>query len=297
MIHVIRGLVMMALFGGFFQVMGVEPEKQYLWPEGAPYAKGTEEKDKPYLDIYVPTQSNTGAAIVVCPGGGYGGLAMDHEGKQVAEWLNGLGVTAFVLNYRHNGKGYQNPAPLTDVQRAVRYARFYAKERAIDPNRIGIMGFSAGGHLASSAGTHFQKSAYELKDKIDAVSCRPDFMVLVYPVITLEPPYYHGGSRRNLLGDTPSEELVKSFCNHLQVTAETPPTFLVHANDDTAVPPENSIMFYEACRKAGVAAEMHIYLKGSHGFGMRKGVGPAEGWIDRCAEWMKLSGFLTPASK
>jgi acetyl esterase/lipase len=218
---------------------------------------------------------------------------LDHEGLQVAKWLNTLGVTAFVLHYRHKGVGYQNPAPLSDAQRALRLVRYRAKEWAVDPNRIGVLGFSAGGHLASSLGTHFQTPAYEAGDEIDKTSCRPDFMALIYPVISMEPPFGHMDSRYNLLGKDAGEELVKSFCNQLRVTKETPPTFLILANDDGAVSPENSIMFYEALRKAEVPAEMHIFLKGGHGFGMRKGVGPAEEWINLCEKWMRQSGWLT----
>jgi acetyl esterase/lipase len=288
-----KGLIIMSLLGVSWSfAAGEETKKEYLWQGQAPGALGTEEKDRPFLDIYPAGQNSSGCAVIVCPGGGYARLALDHEGLQVAKWLNTLGVSAFVLHYRNNGDGYKNPAPLSDAQRAVRWVRHQAKELAVDPNRIGILGFSAGGHLVSSLGTHFQTPAYEISDNIDKISCRPDFMVLVYPVITLEPPFAHMGSRDNLLGKDAGEELVKSFCNHLRVTKDTPPTFLVHANDDKAVPPENSILFYEALRKAEVPAEMHIFLKGGHGFGMRKGVGPAEGWINLCEGWLRESGYL-----
>jgi acetyl esterase/lipase len=288
-----KGLIIMSLLGVSWSfAAGEETKKEYLWQGQAPGALGIEEKDRPFLDIYPAGQNSSGCAVIVCPGGGYARLALDHEGLQVAKWLNTLGVSAFVLHYRNNGGGYKNPAPLSDAQRAVRWVRHQAKELAVDPNRIGILGFSAGGHLVSSLGTHFQTPAYEISDNIDKISCRPDFMVLVYPVITLEPPFAHMGSRDNLLGKDAGEELVKSFCNHLRVTKDTPPTFLVHANDDKAVPPENSILFYEALRKAEVPAEMHIFLKGGHGFGMRKGVGPAEGWINLCEGWLRESGYL-----
>jgi acetyl esterase/lipase len=291
-----RGIIFMSLFGFVWAYAAGEettgPKKEYLWQKQAPAAQGTKEKDRPFMEIFPAGKEGNGCAAVICPGGGYASLALDHEGLQVAQWLNTLGVSAFVLHYRNNGSGYKNPAPLSDAQRAVQMVRYRAKEWAIDPNRIGIIGFSAGGHLASSLGTHFQTSAYKSEDEIDKVSCRPDFMVLCYPVITLEPPFAHIGSRDNLLGKDAGEKLVKSFCNQLWVTKDTPPTFLIHANDDKAVPPENSIMFYDALRKAGVPAEIHIFLKGGHGFGMRKGVGPAEGWVNLCGDWLKESSYL-----
>jgi len=278
---------------------------QLLWPDGAPGAQGDTEGDKPTLTIYSAPEkeasgratagyAQTSAAVVIFPGGGYGHLAVDHEGRQVAQWLNSLGVTAFVLKYRHrnSGAGYGHPAPLQDAQRAVRMVRSHAKEWDVDPNRIGILGFSAGGHLAATEGTHFQKNYYELKDSIDQVSCRPDFMILIYPVITLNELYTHAGSKLNLLGDNPDQSLVESLSNERQVTSDTPPTFLVHANDDKAVPPENSIFFYLALRKAKVPAEMYIYESGGHGFGLGKKGSAASSWPVRCADWMKARGLL-----
>ena len=271
------------------------PEVELLWPQGAPGAKGDAEGDKPTLTIYLaPAQNAAGSAVVICPGGGYGFLAIDHEGHQIAQWLNSLGVAGFILKYRHrnSGAGYGHPAPLQDAQRAIRLVRSQAKKWNIDPNRIGIMGFSAGGHLASSAGTHFQNSYYDAKDSIDDVGCRPDFMILVYPVISFSKWCAHTGSRTNLLGKNPEEELVQSLSNEEQVAPQTPPTFLVHANDDKGVPPENSIYFYLALRKAGVPAEMHIYENGGHGFGLGKKDSPAASWPLRCADWMRNRGLL-----
>ena len=271
------------------------PEVELLWPQGAPGAKGDAEGDKPTLMIYLPPEQNAaGSAVVICPGGGYGVLAIDHEGHQIAQWLNSLGVAGFILKYRHrnSGAGYGHPAPLQDAQRAIRLVRSQAKKWNIDPNRIGILGFSAGGHLASSAGTHFQNSYYDVKDSIDDVGCRPDFMVLVYPVISFSKWCAHTGSRTNLLGKNPEEELVQSLSNEEQVAPQTPPTFLVHANDDKGVPPENSIYFYLALRKAGVPAEMHIYENGGHGFGLGKKDSPAASWPLRCADWMRNRGLL-----
>jgi acetyl esterase/lipase len=288
-----KGLMIMSLFGALCSfTAGEEAKMEYLWQGQAPGALGTEAKDRPFMDVYRAGNNSNGCAVVICPGGGYSRLALDHEGLQVAKWLNTLGVSAFVLHYRNSGDGYLNPAPLSDAQRALRLVRHRSKEWAVDPNRIGVLGFSAGGHLASSLGTHFQTSAYEIADNTDNVSCRPDFMVLVYPVITFEPPFGHMGSRDNLLGKNAGGQLVKSFCSHLRVTKETPPTFLIHANDDKVVLPEHSILFYEALRKKNIPVEMHIFLKGGHGFGMNKGVGPAEGWVNLCEKWFKQSGLL-----
>jgi len=266
-----------------------------LWTDGAPGAKGSEDGDKPTLTIYLPAKEKaTGAAVVICPGGGYGHLAMDHEGHQIAQWLNSFGVAGFILQYRHSkrGAGYGHPVPLQDAQRAVRMVRSRAEEWKVDPARIGILGFSAGGHLASSAGTHFQNRYSDAKDSIDKVSCRPDFMVLIYPVISFTESFTHKGSRRNLLGSNPDRKLIESMSNERQVTPETPPTFLVHGNDDKGVPPENSIFFYLALRKAKVPAEMHIYENGRHGFGLGKQFGPVSSWPLRCQKWMKNRGLL-----
>jgi acetyl esterase/lipase len=268
---------------------------ELLWPDGAPGAKGERDGDKPSLTIYLPSAENAAStAVVICPGGGYGHLAMDHEGHQIARWLNSLGVAGFILQYRHrnSGAGYGHPAPLQDAQRAMRMVRSRCEEWNIDPNRIGIMGFSAGGHLASSAGTHFQNNYYEPSNTIDKGSCRPDFMILIYPVITLVDQYTHRGSRENLLGDSPDAELMKNLSNETQVMSKTPPTFLVHANDDKGVPPENSIFFYLALRKANVPVEMHIYERGGHGFGPGLKGSVVSSWMVRCAEWMQGRGLL-----
>lgn len=272
------------------------PQKEeVLWPDGAPGAKGDKEGDKPTLTIYLPPkEKNTGTAVVIFPGGGYGFLAVDHEGHQIAQWLNSLGAAGFILKYRHrnSGAGYGHPAPLQDAQRAIRMVRSRAIEWNIDPNRLGILGFSAGGHLTSTAGTHFDKGKSSAKDPVDRVSCRPDFMILIYPVISFTEWYVHSGSRKNLLGDNPDKDTLESLSNEKQVTAETPPTFLVHADDDSGVPPENSIYFYLALRKAKVPAEMHIYQRGGHGFGLGKKDSAASGWPVCCAGWMKERGLL-----
>ena len=270
---------------------------ELLWPEGAPGAKGNAERDKPTLTICLPDKEKAiGTGIVICPGGGYGFVSMDREGLQIANWLNSIGISAFVLDYRQNGRGYQYPAPMQDAQRAMRIVRSRAKEFSIDPERIGIMGFSAGGHLASSIGTHFQKNFYEPKDDLDKANCRPDFMILLYPVITMDDSFTHRGSKRSLLGQNPDPNLVESFSNEKQVTSQTPPTFLVHSNEDRTVPVENSIYFYLALRKARVPAEMHIYLKGSHGSAIETRFGPISTWPDRCATWMNLLGLMDKKS-
>jgi acetyl esterase/lipase len=263
-----------------------------LWTGDAPGALGQEDRDIPTLSIYVaPQEKAAGTGVVVCPGGGYGSLAMDHEGKQIAEWLNGLGISAFVLKYRL-GPRYHHPIPLNDVQRAIRTVRQRAKEYNVAANRVGVWGFSAGGHLASTAATHFDKGNPSAQDALDRLSSRPDFAVLAYPVISFTTEYVHKGSRRNLLGERYDEKLAASLSNETQVTPETPPTFLFHTNEDSSVPPENSVLFYLALRKAGVPAEMHIYEKGRHGVGLAPTDAILSSWAGRLADWFKTRGLL-----
>lgn len=261
-----------------------------LWPNGAPGAVGKEPADIPTLTPYFPPKEKaTGAAIIVCPGGGYSHLA-DHEGRPVAEWLNTLGITAFVLKYRF-GPAYHHPAPLLDAARAIRMVRERASEWQLDPNRIGILGFSAGGHLASTVGTHFDAGKADAADAIERVSSRPDLMILIYPVISMR-EFTHAGSKRMLLGENPSEDLVKLLSNDEQVTKETPPAFLVHTADDPGVPVENSLRFAAALRKAKVPVEIHVYEHGPHGFGLGGKDPILTTWPQRCAEWLKLHGFV-----
>ena len=261
-----------------------------LWPGGAPGALGSEPVDVPTLTPYLPPKDKmTGAAIIVCPGGGYTHLA-DHEGGPVAEWLNSLGVTAFVLKYRL-GPRYHHPAPMQDAARAIRIVRARAGEWGLDPQRIGILGFSAGGHLASTAGTHFDSGKPDASDAIERVSSRPNLMILIYPVITMR-DRTHPGSKKSLLGDEPTPELVTLLSNDEQVTKETPPTFLVHTTTDSAVPVENSLLFVAALRKAGVPFEFHLYERGPHGFGLGGKDPVLATWPDRCADWLKLHGFV-----
>lgn len=269
-------------------------EALLLWPEGAPGALGNEAVDKPKITLYrADPARSSGAAVVVCPGGGYGVLAADHEGKQVAEWLNSLGVSAFVLQYRL-GPRYHHPAPLQDAQRAIRIVRSRAGSWGVDPSRIGILGFSAGGHLASTAATHFDAGQPGSADPVERVSSRPDFAVLAYPVVSLLDPVAHVGSRQHLLGDNPDPKLVELLSNEKQVTAQTPPTFLFHTADDPGVPVENSLQFFAALRKAGVPAEMHVFAHGRHGVGLAADDPALSQWPKLCALWMKGRGLLEP---
>ncbi len=273
-----------------------EPQVELLWPAGAPGAVGSEEADRPTLTIYrAPEDKANGAGIVICPGGGYGFLAVDHEGQQIAEWMNSLGVTAGVLRYRIAPR-YHHPAPMQDVQRALRLMRSRAGDLKIEPNKLGVIGFSAGGHLASTAATHFDAGDADAGDTIDKASCRPDFAILSYPVITMDTAVTHGGSRHNLIGDAPNDELVKLMSNELQVTAETPPTFLWHTTEDTAVVPENSLLFYGALHKANVPCELHIYEKGQHGVGLARDLPGVGDWPRECEAWLRGRGVL-PAQK
>jgi acetyl esterase/lipase len=273
-----------------------------LWPSSqVPYARGDDPTlDVPTIDVWLPDPSKaTGSAVVVCPGGGYGHLAVNHEGKQVAEWLNSIGVAAFVLKYRL-GPRYHHPAMLTDAARAIRLVRHKAARWKIDPHRVAIMGFSAGGHLASTAGTHFDAGQADAADPVDRLSSRPDRLILVYPVIALATPFGHTGSLKNLLGENPTPEQVASLSNETQVTADTPPTFLAHTNADTGVPAENSILFALALRKAKVPVELHLFEKGRHGLGLGSGSVehkvPGEPsfavWPKLCETWLKNQGFL-----
>jgi acetyl esterase/lipase len=269
-----------------------KPALQPLWPGDAPHAKGKEAVDVPGYILYsAPPEKANGATIVVCPGGGYGALAMDHEGHQIARWLNSVGVTAVILKYRL-GPRYQHPIPHHDARRAIRTVRYNAQAWGVDPERIGILGFSAGGHLASTVGTHFEKAEPNARDPVDRMSDRPDFMVLLYPVITLTGPYAHVGSRNNLLGKKPDPQLVDHLCNDKMVTPDTPPTFLVHTTEDKGVPPENSVLFYLALTKHKVPAEMHIYEKGRHGLGLGPMDLPFSSWSDRCVAWLQSRGLL-----
>ena len=289
----------------FCYVSGYAQEYKLLWPSGnIPNYKKTNEVEKrdttgivrislvqqPGIEVYLPSkQSANGQAIVICPGGGYGILAYDWEGTDIAKWLNSKGIAAIVLKYRlPNSKSNVVPqlSPLLDAQRALRTVHANAQKWNIKKNQIGIMGFSAGGHLASTAGTHFDNGDANAADSVDRLTSRPDFMILMYPVISMSKTYMHQGSRNNLIGANPDSALAKYYSNDLQVTKETPPTFIVHATDDAGVPVENSLSFYQALKTNKVAAEMHIYPYGGHGFGLAVGKGYLNTWTDRCIDWL-----------
>lgn len=264
-----------------------------LWPNGTPGALGTADQDRPTLTAYLPDpEKATGAAIVIFPGGGYGGLA-PHEGAGYAEWLAENGIAGIVLKYRLGTHGYRHPAMLNDAARAVRLTREKAAEWKIDPKRVGIMGSSAGGHLASTLVTHFDAGNPNASDPVERQSSRPDLGILCYPVITMG-DNTHAGSRKNLLGENPSPELIELLSNEKQVTAQTPPCFIWHTWEDKAVKVENSLAFANALQKAGVPFDLHVYQKGGHGMGLgggRKG-GVRHPWANDCLYWLKAQGFL-----
>ncbi len=276
-----------------------------LWGEGVPNSQNSDEKEivkntdskrislvqKPTLEVFLPTKRNaTGKAVIICPGGGYQYVVYDWEGTDIAKWFNSKGITAFVLKYRlPNSKSVKvsYEAPLQDAQRAIRIVRSQAEKWNINPNKIGVIGFSAGGHLASTLGTQFDSPNHFKEAAIDTISARPDFMALIYPVVTMKLDYTHKGSRTNLLGENPSKDLVNQFSNELRVTKNTPPTFIVHAEDDHGVPIENSLQLYQELKNKGIEAELHVYPHGGHGFGLALGRGRLEHWTDRLYEWLQ----------
>jgi acetyl esterase/lipase len=263
-----------------------------LWAGAAPGAQGTSEADIPSMTAYLPRNTPPGmTAIIVLPGGGYRNLAMNHEGRQVANYLNSAGVAAFVLQYRL-GPLYHHPVELEDAQRAIRTVRSHAVEWHIAADRIGVMGFSAGGHLAATVATRFDSGGDKAMDPVDRAGSRPDFAILGYPVISLTEPWTHQGSKTNLLGDHPSAELAKSLSAEQSVTARTPPTFLFLTNADTVVPAENSVTYYLALRKAGVAAEMHIFENGPHGVGLATNDAALSEWPKLLINWMRVHGLV-----
>ena len=274
---------------------GADPGKTtLLWPKGAPGAQGDEEIDKPTLTAFLPPFNPTGTAVVIAPGGGYQQLAISKEGADVARWLNAHGVAAFVVKYRLGPK-YHNPIELGDAQRAIRTVRAKAGEYGVRTDRIGICGFSAGGHLAATAGTKFEGGKAGATDLIERVSSRPDFLILGYPVITMEAPLAHAGSVRNLLGDSPDPALVRELSAETQVTAQTPPTFLFATTDDTVVPVMNSVLFYSALVKAGVPVEMHLFQHGAHGAGLAAANPELSVWPELLIKWMRERGLASPA--
>jgi acetyl esterase/lipase len=285
---------------GFAQTKGgppranpnAEPETIPLWEHGAPGALGDADTDKPTLTIFRTTLRQNGTAVIIAPGGGYANLSMNNEGRQVAGWFNAMGVTAFVLKYRL-GPRYHHPIELGDAQRAIRLVRSRAMELGIAADRVGMMGFSAGGHLAATAGTKFEDGKSDAANPIDRLSSRPDFLILAYPVISFDQAIAHAGSVRSLLGDNPSPALIQELSAELHVTDKTPPTFLFSTNADTAVPAENTIRFFLALRKAKVAAEMHIFENGPHGVGLALSDPALSQWPTLLSTWLRGRGLLT----
>jgi acetyl esterase/lipase len=296
------------LFGGWLASAGfggaAEPELIDLWSEGVPDLKANAEPEvddhgrfshihHPALVKYAPPGGKAnGTAVIYAAGGGYVRVAVGANGGEITQWLNSLGVTVFVLKYRH--ADYGHPAPLRDALRAVRLVRSRSAGWGLHPARIGMLGGSAGGHLTASAGTLFDAPEGRTGADLDRVSGRPDFMILVFPVITMEEPYAHGASRRALLGANPSEALKQRLSVDRQVTPATPPTFLVHSSADTTVVVENSLLFYQAMRRAGAPIEMHLYPLGPHGSGMDPKLGPTAGWPRLCEAWLRFNGWLPP---
>jgi acetyl esterase/lipase len=257
-----------------------------LWPEGAPHAIGTSDEDCPAITPFLVDGDNK-SAIIVCPGGGYG-MRASHEGEPIARWLNTLGISAFVLRYRV--APYSYPCALLDAQRAIRFVRFHAESMGINVGKIGILGFSAGGHLAAAASTHYDRGNVNTVELIEQESCRPDLLVLCYPVITMTPPYMHEGSRLNLLGHEPSPELIEWMSNEIQVSADSPPTFLWHTSDDPVFV-ENSLLYASALSRHKVPFDLHVYEKGRHGLGLAEDDEHVGNWTDICSIWLKRNGF------
>jgi acetyl esterase/lipase len=284
------------------------PEVVLLWPEGAAESKDVSETEQtnergkpgspdrairnvtqPSLEIFRAEKPN-GAGVLIMPGGGYGSVVIDKEGREVARWFNSIGITAAVLKYRLPNTAthrFGEEVPLRDAQRALRYVRSKAADWGLQTNRIGAIGFSAGGHLASTLGTQFDDGNATATDPVDRISCRPDFLILGYAVISMDSAITHQGSRNSLLGKNPSAELVQRFSNELQVRPNTPPVFIFCAADDEAVVPENSIRFYQAARAAKVSAELHIFETGSHGFALRPGRRAGLTWPKLCEAWLQ----------
>jgi acetyl esterase/lipase len=258
-----------------------------LWPEGAPYLKTEEQEYSPTITPYLVNREDKHGAIIICPGGGYQHRA-NHEGEPVAKWLNDLGISAFVLNYRVSP--FRHPVPLLDAKRAIRYVRHYAEQWNLDKQKIGILGFSAGGHLAATASTNHSEEYNETSDSIDNESCRPDLAILCYPVISFT-QHFHEGSITNLLGENPSEQLRTFLSSEQNVSASTPPTFLWHTADDAAVPVENSLLYAQALSKFKVPYEMHIFPNGRHGLGLAEDDSVVGKWTDLCHSWLSKQDF------
>jgi acetyl esterase/lipase len=269
-----------------------------LWEGKAPGALGTEPKDNPEGILYSlatdQAKDDTHPCLVILPGGGYGNLAIDHEGHQIAAWANSMGMVGFICKYRHRRDGYGHPAPMLDAQRAIRLARANAEAWKINPQKVGIIGFSAGGHLASTVLTHFDQGDASATDSAAKQSSRPDFGILAYPVIGMGQSYTHAGSQRNLLGTEPDPKLIALLNNDQHVTAETPPTFLFHTQEDASVLPENSLAFYSAMVRHKVPGELHFFQKGKHGVGLGRDIVGTNEWSNLCKLWLKQIGIVEP---
>lgn len=274
-----------------------EQTTESLWPAEMLDHHG--DGDVPKLILTKVDSDQPTAGVVILPGGGYHGHAMDHEGYQFAEWFRQRGVTSAICTYRLRGKGndgngYGHPVPMQDAQRAIQTLRARAKELNLDPDRIGVIGFSAGGHLCSTVSTHFADADTDSEDPIARVSSRPDFAILCYPVIAFDQPYTHRGSQRNLLGENPDPELVALLSNERQVSPQTPPSFLFHTVEDKAVPVENSEVYFAACRQHGVSVEMHLFQEGRHGLGLAQDTPGANQWPELCEQWLRRLGMVNP---
>jgi acetyl esterase/lipase len=301
------GVLIMDIFisNGYAQTITLK-----LWPDGIPGSKNDpsyvenitttegrvircEKVVTPDLTVYLPApEKANGAAVLICPGGGYGMLAFDHEGNAIAKWLNDNGVAGIILKYRLPSDKImadKSIGPLQDAQEAMRIVRRNAEAWKINPGKIGVIGFSAGGHLASTLSTHYAEKVYEVKD---SKSARPDFSLLIYPVVSFDSEVTHMGSRNNLIGTNPDDVTVKHFSNELQITSDTPPAFLVHSADDPAVPVMNSIGYFIGLQKNKIPVEMHIFQKGGHGYGLAPNGGTEASWPDLCIKWMKQMGIF-----
>jgi len=267
-----------------------------LWPGGAPGALGKAPEDIPVLICYHAKNNPTHAAVLICPGGGYITLAMDHEGKQFGEWFNSIGVSAYIVKYRVNSwdkKKYAWPNAFNDASRAMRYIKYRSKEWNIDTTKLGIIGFSAGGHLVSTVGTHFDTDKRSMTDPIDKLSARPNFMILCYPVISIRKSYMHSGSKSMLLGNNADTAYLKEYLsNETQVKPNTPPTFIFQTNEDKTVPAEHAVSFYLALRKAGIPVEMHIFEPGPHGVGLAKSDSVLSVWPGLLKTWLVGKGIV-----
>ena len=270
---------------------------ELLWPDGPPDAGGKEEGDLPRLIITQVASEVPTAAVVILPGGGYHGHAMEHEGYQFADWFAAIGIQTAICTYRlrgkgNDGKGYGHPSPMQDAQRAIQTLRARAKELNIDPERVGVIGFSAGGHLCSTVSTHFLNAKSTGEDPVARVSSRPDFSILCYPVIAFGKHYTHRGSQQNLIGPKPDPKLIEELSNERQVTNETPPTFIFHTAEDTVVPVENSLQYYLALQRNSVPSELHVFPKGRHGVGLARQLPGASQWPELCRQWLSRIGML-----